>query len=108
LFFRSQRKIRYDERLYIIHCLANKLLTFDKNYKMILTNKNVLITGGAGFIGSNLCDKLLAQNNQVVCLDNLLTGKKENIAHLLKGTFETLMIVRKLYLELMWCYIKLH
>jgi len=50
---------------------------------MILTKKKVLITGGAGFIGSNLCDKLLAQNNQVVCLDNLLTGKKENIAHLL-------------------------
>lgn len=50
---------------------------------MILTNKKVLITGGAGFIGSNLCEKLLAQNNQVVCLDNLLTGKKENIAHLL-------------------------
>jgi len=50
---------------------------------MIVTNKKVLITGGAGFIGSNLCEKLLAQNNQVVCLDNLLTGKKENIAHLL-------------------------
>ena len=53
---------------------------------MILTNKKVLITGGAGFIGSNLCDKLLAQNKQVVCLDNLLTGKKENIAHLLDNT----------------------
>ena len=53
---------------------------------MILTNKKVLITGGAGFIGSNLCDKLLAQNNQVVCLDNLLTGKKENIAHLLENS----------------------
>ena len=53
---------------------------------MILTKKKVLITGGAGFIGSNLCDKLLAQNNQVVCLDNLLTGKKENIAHLLENS----------------------
>lgn len=57
-----------------------------QNYKMILTNKKVLVTGGAGFIGSNLCDKLVAQNNEVVCLDNLLTGKKENIAHLLDNS----------------------
>ena len=46
-----------------------------QNYKMILTNKSVLVTGGAGFIGSNLCEKLVDQNNKVVCLDNLLTGK---------------------------------
>jgi UDP-N-acetylglucosamine 4-epimerase len=43
----------------------------------------VLITGGAGFIGSNLCDSLIAQNYQVTCLDDLSTGKRENIAHLL-------------------------
>ena len=53
---------------------------------MILTNKNVLVTGGAGFIGSNLCEKLIKQNNKVICLDNLLTGKKENIAHLLDNS----------------------
>ena len=86
MFFRPKGKVRYDKRLHIIHFLAYKLLTFDENYKMILTNKKVLITGGAGFIGSNLCDKLLAQNNKVVCLDNLLTGKKENIAHLLDNS----------------------
>jgi len=51
---------------------------------MILTNKKVLVTGGAGFIGSNLCEKLVNQNNEVVCLDNLLTGKKENIQYLLE------------------------
>lgn len=46
-----------------------------------IINKKVLVTGGAGFIGSNIIDKLLTQNNQVVCLDNFSTGKKENIAH---------------------------
>jgi UDP-N-acetylglucosamine/UDP-N-acetylgalactosamine 4-epimerase len=48
--------------------------------KAILTNKNVLVSGGAGFIGSNIIDKLLKQNNEIVCLDNLATGKIENIS----------------------------
>ena len=43
----------------------------------------ILITGGAGFLGSHLCDKLLAQGHEIVCLDNLFTGSKANIAHLL-------------------------
>jgi UDP-glucuronate decarboxylase len=43
----------------------------------------ILITGGAGFLGSHLCDKLLAQKHEVICLDNLFTGSKGNIAHLL-------------------------
>jgi len=47
----------------------------------IIENSNVLVTGGAGFIGSNLIEDLLAQNNKVVCLDNFSTGKKENIEH---------------------------
>ena len=42
----------------------------------------ILITGGAGFLGSHLCDKLLAQGHDLVCLDNLFTGSKANIAHL--------------------------
>ncbi len=50
---------------------------------MIIENKKILVTGGAGFIGSNLCDKLINQDNVVVCLDNFITGKKENISHLL-------------------------
>lgn len=45
--------------------------------------KKVLVTGGAGFLGSNLCDKLLETNHQVLCLDNLFTGSMENIEHLL-------------------------
>ncbi|HSS78083.1 MAG TPA: NAD-dependent epimerase/dehydratase family protein, partial [Thermoanaerobaculia bacterium] len=42
----------------------------------------VVITGGAGFLGSHLCERALAEGHQVVCVDNLLTGRKENIAHL--------------------------
>src|ERR1700761_1170948 len=43
----------------------------------------VVITGGAGFLGSHLCDALIARGDQVVCLDNLTTGRLENIEHLL-------------------------
>ncbi len=44
--------------------------------------KKILVTGGAGFIGSHLCETLLKQGHDVVCLDNYFTGSKENILHL--------------------------
>jgi UDP-glucuronate decarboxylase len=47
--------------------------------------KTILITGGAGFIGSNLCEKLLNDNNKIICLDNLFTGNIKNIEHLMKN-----------------------
>jgi len=45
--------------------------------------KKILVTGGAGFLGSHLCDKLVAERNQVICLDNFFSGHKRNIAHLI-------------------------
>jgi len=59
--------------------------------KIELTNKKILVTGGAGFIGSNLCEALLEKGNKVVCLDNFATGKRENIEKLLKDTNFTLI-----------------
>jgi len=55
------------------------------NQLKVLHNKTILITGGAGFIGSNLCETLLNNNIKVVCLDNFATGKRENIAPFLKN-----------------------
>jgi len=45
--------------------------------------KRILITGGAGFLGSHLCDRLIEQGNEILCLDNFFTGSKDNIIHLL-------------------------
>ena len=55
---------------------------YKKSMNIELSNKTILVTGGAGFIGSNLCEALLEKENKVVCLDNFATGKRENVAHL--------------------------
>jgi UDP-N-acetylglucosamine 4-epimerase len=57
----------------------------------LIQNSRVLVTGGAGFIGSNLVDRLLEQNNKVVCLDNFATGKRENLKEALKQANFTLV-----------------
>ena len=49
-----------------------------ENYR----TKRILVTGGAGFLGSHLCDRLLADGHEVICIDNFFTGSKENISHL--------------------------
>jgi UDP-glucuronate decarboxylase len=50
---------------------------------MSLTRKRVMVTGGAGFLGSHLCERLLRDGNDVLCVDNYFTGRKDNIAHLI-------------------------
>ena len=56
---------------------------------MLTSFKRILVTGGAGFLGSHLCDRLVEQGHDVICLDNFFTSQKSNIAHLLgKPNFE--------------------
>ena len=54
---------------------------------MKLDRKRVLVTGGAGFLGSHLCDRLIADGDDVICVDNLFTGSKDNIRHLLGNPY---------------------
>lgn len=52
-----------------------------------MPKKRILVTGGAGFLGSHLCERLLAEGNEVICLDNFFTGSKENVVHLLTNPY---------------------
>jgi len=68
----------------------------------MISNKRIAITGGAGFLGSHLCEKLLEQGNEVLCIDNFFTGTKQNIIHLLDNPqFELIRhdVTFPLYLE---------
>ncbi len=63
---------------------------------------SILVTGGAGFLGSHLCDRLIERGDDVICLDNFFTGTKANVAHLLNHPHFELVrhdIVRAIYLE---------
>jgi UDP-glucuronate decarboxylase len=64
--------------------------------------KRVLVTGGAGFLGSHLCDRLIKEGNDVICVDNLFTGSKDNIRHLLSNPYFEFIrhdITEPLYVE---------
>lgn len=67
-----------------------------------MNRKRILVTGGAGFIGSHLCERLLDHDNEVVCLDNFFTGHKDNVVHLLNNPYFELIrhdIVNPILLE---------
>ena len=67
-----------------------------------MEKKRIVVTGGAGFIGSHLCEKLLEQGNDVVCVDNLFTGSKDNIRHLMDHPYFEFMrhdIIEPYYVE---------
>lgn len=64
--------------------------------------KKILVTGGAGFIGSHLCERLLNEGNEVICIDNYFTGSKTNIVHLLNNPYFELIrhdVTNPYYLE---------
>jgi UDP-glucuronate decarboxylase len=65
-------------------------------------HKRILITGGVGFIGSHLCERLLAEGSEVLCVDNFFTGTRTNIAHLIDNPMFELMrhdVTFPLYVE---------
>lgn len=67
-----------------------------------MEKKRIVVTGGAGFIGSHLCERLLEQENDVVCVDNLFTGRKDNIRHLMDHPYFEFMrydIIEPYYVE---------
>ena len=69
--------------------------------------KRILVTGGAGFLGSHLCDRLINDGHEVICLDNFFTGKKKNIAHLLSNPNFELMrhdVIQPIYAEVDWIF----
>jgi UDP-glucuronate decarboxylase len=59
----------------------------DSNITELERTKRILVTGGAGFIGSHLCERLLHEGNEVVCLDNYFTGSRKNIIHLIDNPY---------------------
>jgi UDP-glucuronate decarboxylase len=76
-------------------------------FKSYNTSKRTLVTGGAGFIGSHLCERLLADGHEVLCLDNYFTGMKKNIAHLLTNPrFELIThdVTQPILLEVDWIF----
>ena len=68
-----------------------------------MQRKRILVTGGAGFLGSHLCEKLLDLGNDVICADNLFTGSKDNIRHLMDNNYFEFIrhdITQPLYVEI--------
>ena len=69
---------------------------------MLHDRKRILVTGGTGFLGSHLCDRLLKEVHDVLCVDNFYTGSKRNIVHLVENPYFELLrhdITFPLYVE---------
>ncbi|MBQ7629187.1 MAG: SDR family oxidoreductase [Selenomonadaceae bacterium] len=69
--------------------------------------KRILVTGGAGFLGSHLCERLIDEGHEVICLDNFFTGNKRNVAHLLNNpNFEIMRhdVIQPVYAEVDWIF----
>lgn len=67
-----------------------------------ISNKRILITGGAGFLGSHLCERLLSEGNEILCVDNFYTGRRSNIVHLMNNPYFEILrhdITIPLYVE---------
>ena len=58
---------------------------YEVQTRRFIVKKRILITGGAGFIGSHLCDRLVAAGHEVLCLDNYFTGSKSNVSGLMEA-----------------------
>ena len=72
-------------RVFGIFTLLTRSPTFETRMKL----RRILVTGGAGFLGSHICDRLVTEGHDVICLDNFFTSQKSNVAHLLgKPNFE--------------------
>jgi len=81
---------------------VDDLAVYSTYCKMKGRKKRILVTGGAGFIGSHLCERLLADGNEVICTDNFYTGNRENVVHLLRSPYFEILrhdICFPLYLE---------
>jgi len=77
-------------------------MAVDSTASRVTSRKTILITGGAGFLGSHLCDRLIAEGHDVICLDNFFTGSKQNVEHLISHPrFELLRhdVTFPLYIE---------
>jgi UDP-glucuronate decarboxylase len=74
----------------------------EKQLVSVMLRKRVMVTGGAGFLGSHLCERLLREGHDVLCVDNFFTGRKENISHLVGNPYFELLrhdVTFPLYVE---------
>jgi UDP-glucuronate decarboxylase len=65
----------------------HSVVDYRKDNMRSLVTKRILVTGGAGFLGSHLCERLLREGHEVICADNLFTGSKDNVRHLLANPY---------------------